>query len=184
MISVLLPALAACELLQQEEPLPEKISGVWELHQEESTTGQVDAIASILDKYPGCTWGRMTWTFDEDHLSLGLDVLCPAGVGDYYGCEVKARVPAVWHAKEGKFTVDAPVAARSRTVGIAEDAIPGPTKCEVSIAAGDYPVVRVRNQDWRWEMRTPNGKVFRLRLPRSDRPDFVSAIQSGGEATP
>jgi hypothetical protein len=125
---------------------------------------------------------------DRAHLVAGLDVLCPASVGDYYGCEVSARVPATWDEDAGKFVVEYPVAARSRTIGIGDDAIPGPTSCEVAVPAGDFPVVRVRNREWRWEMRTPNGKVYRLRLPRSDRPDFVSPIQGGpggaGEASP
>jgi hypothetical protein len=93
-------------------------------------------------------------------------------------------VPATWDAEAGKFTVAYPVAARSRTIGVADDAIPGPTSCEVSIPAGEYPVLRVRNQDWRWEVRSPSGKVLRLSLPKSDRPDFVSAIQPAPKEAP
>lgn len=192
-------SLAACT--NDKPPLPEKIQGLWELHQVETAGGQVDALDTVLARYPGCTWGRMTWTFEADHLKVGHDVLCPGAMDEYYGCEVAARVPAVWNETAGSWKVEYPVAVRSRTVGMGDDrpgapasaenpgaqrpdelgstgALGVPTSCEVTLAAGDYPVARVRNQDWRWEMRTPDGTVYRLRLPESDRPDFVAAIQS------
>ncbi|MEQ1571653.1 MAG: hypothetical protein ABMA64_38850, partial [Myxococcota bacterium] len=159
MFVVLLPALSGCDSLPTTNPQPERISGVWELHQDKLTDKQVDAVDFLLEKYPGCTWGRMTWDFQADHLEVALDLLCPAGVGDYYGCEVSVRVPATWDAAAGKLVVPHPVAARSRTVGIGEEAIGVPTSCEVAVAAGDYPVARVRNEDWRWEMAAPNGHV-------------------------
>lgn len=162
----------------QEKQLPEKIKGLWELHQVETAGGQIDARQLVEQRYPGCTWGRMTWTFDEDHVSVGYDVLCPAATGDYYGCQVAARVPSAWDPEAGSWHIEYPAAARSRTIGRDEAAIPVPTACEVTLAAGDYQVVRVREPDWRWEMKTPEGTVYRLRLPESDRPDFVAAINA------
>lgn len=168
--------LASC-LSEQKAP-PEKISGAWELHQVETAEGKVDALPSILSKYPACTWGRTTFTFTDQEIQVGLDVLCPTGAGDYSGCEVAASVPASWNDQLGQWTVPYPVAVRSRTNGIDEQAISGQTQCEVSLNAGTYEVERVypKGGEWRWEMRAPGGVVYRLRLPRSDRPDFVSAI--------
>lgn len=177
--------LVSCALQEQKTP-PEKIAGAWELHQVETATGTIDGLRWILDKYAGaateaskCSWGRMTWTFADDHIDVGVDVLCQTGAGDFYGCEVAATVPATWNADLGQWTVPYPVAVRSRTAGLDESAVAGPTQCEVSIDAGTYVVERVRptDGDWRWEMSAPKGVVFRLRLPRSDRPDFVSAIR-------
>lgn len=180
--------LAGCTLSEQKTT-PEKISGVWELHQVETASGTVEGLRWILDKYSGppssgagapkCTWARMSWTFADDHIDVGVDVLCQTGAGDFYGCEVAASVPATWNPDLGQWTVPHPVAVRSRTAGLDESAVAGPTQCEVSVDAGTYVVERVRPKegDWRWEMSAPKGVVFRLRLPRSDRPDFVSAIR-------
>lgn len=197
MITLVL-SLAACK--SDQPPVPEKIQGLWELHQVETEGGEVDALDTVLARYPGCTWGRMTWSFEEDHLEVGHDVLCPGESNtrgadptaappteaEYYGCEVAARVPAVWsvNGAVGSWKVEYPVAVRSRTVGRGDDALSIPTSCEVTLAAGEYPVARVRNHDWRWEMRTPDGTVYRLRLPESDRPDFVAAIRNRGGGQP
>ena len=190
MITLVL-SLVACKT--DQPPVPEKIQGLWELHQVETEGGEVDALDTVLARYPGCTWGRMTWTFEDDHLKVGHDVLCP-GVStgaspmeaEYYGCQVAARVPATWSVigSVGSWKVEYPVAVRSRTVGRGDEALSIPTSCEVTLAPGDYPVARIRNHDWRWEMRTPDGTVYRLRLPESDRPDFVAAIRNRGGELP
>lgn len=178
LISTVALALTTLGCQTPQKPLPEKIKGLWELHQVETAGGEVDEATIIAQRYPDCTWGRMTWTFDEGHLAAGYDVLCPAATGDFYGCQVSAQVPATWDPDKGQWHVDNGVGARSRTIGLEEDALPVPTSCEVTVAGGDYPVVRVRKPDWRWEMRTPEGTVYRLKLPESDRPDFVAAIKA------
>ncbi|MEQ1505099.1 MAG: hypothetical protein ABMB14_22890 [Myxococcota bacterium] len=187
-MNLFLVAIVACTA-DPSKAQPEKISGLWELHQVETAGGQVDADTVIKQRYPNCTWGRMTWKFEDDHLSVGYDVLCPAGpdpavATDYYGCQVSARVPATWDPAKGSWHVDNPVAARSRTMGKGDDALSVPTSCEVTVDAGDYPIVRVPKQPWRWEMGTPDGAVYRLRLPESDRPDFVAAIRGTVEGSP
>jgi hypothetical protein len=202
--------------LQQQPPLPEKIEGLWQLHQVETKdAGIVEAMDMLLKQYPDCSWGRMTWTFDADHIQAGVDVLCPADkpapvlpvstvpdaiapappptpiegedshLGEYFGCQVTTRVPAIWDTEGGSWKVEHTVKARSRTRGRDADALGVPTACELTLPMGDYPVARVTRQPWRWEMLTPDGSVYRLKLPDSDRPDFVAALRTlqgeGGE---
>lgn len=195
-------ALLACDdLLSQQPPLPEKIEGMWELHALEIRDGQVvDALPDLLKSYPGCTWGRRTWTFNADHIQAGLDLLCPAGPTgtvaapvpgepaeeggrpqqEYFGCQVTVRVPAIWDTEAGLWKVAHRMKATSRTVGRDADAIGVPTSCSLELPAGDYAVARVPKQPWRWEMLTPEGVVYRLKLPDSDRPDFVAALRGQG----
>jgi hypothetical protein len=184
----LLAGLAGCDLLNDfrgSAPLPEKIQGQWEVHQIETEGGIIAAEDAIAQQYPRCLWGRMTWTFDAGHVALAYDVLCPAAAGEYYGCEVSARVPAVWDEQAGAWSVEHPAYARSRTVGRGDEAISVPTSCQVAIQPGTYQLVRVRNQDWRWEMRSPDRmSVYRLRLPSSQRPDFVAAIAAAPPPPP
>lgn len=184
----LLAGLAGCDAvnaLRGQEPLPEKIQGRWEVHAIETEGGIVTAQEVIAQQYPRCLWGRITWTFDEGHVSLGYDVLCPADAGEFYGCEVSARVPAAWAEQAGAWEVAHPARARSRTVGRGDDSLTVPTSCQVTIQPGTYPVVRVRNQDWRWEMQSPDRtSVYRLKLPSSDRPDFVAAIAAAPTPPP
>jgi hypothetical protein len=209
--------LLGCSM-QQQPPLPEKIEGLWQLHQVETKdAGIVEAMDMLLQQYPDCSWGRMTWTFDADHIQAGVDILCPADVpalilpvstapgagslgpgspdaiappapavpaeGDdgpqheFFGCQVTARVPAIWDTEAGSWKVEDTVKARSRTRGRDADALGVPTSCELTLPMGDYPVARVTRQPWRWEMLTPEGSVYRLKLPDSDRPDFVAALR-------
>lgn len=168
----------------QAPDLPEKPKGLWELRQIKTEGGQIEGRTLVEQRYPGCTWGRMTWKFEDAHVSVGYDLLCPAAENDYYGCEVSVRVPAAWDPDRGQWHVDAPVSARSRTTGLSDEALPVPTSCEVSLPAGDYPVVRMsKKQEWQWEMQTPEGMVYCLQLPESDRPDFVAAMgrSTGGD---
>ena len=159
---------------------PEKITGLWELHQVETAKGEVAGVDAVLSRYPGCVWGRSTWKFSDDHVEAAIDVLCPANAAkdEMYGCSVTASVPAAWDVAAGSWKVTEPAAATSRTLGVADGAIELPTTCSVQVPAGDYPVARVRNQRWRWEMRTPDGTVYRLKQPDSDRPDFVTALRA------
>jgi hypothetical protein len=169
--------LAACN--GDKNALPEKIAGVWEVHQVETGKGEIDGLAAVLAAYPGCVWGRTTWDFTDDHVEVSTDVLCPASVtnDEFYGCSVTAKVPAAWDVKGGSWTVSEASTATSRTVGTGDGAMQTPTACRVTVEAGDYPVARVHGQKWRWEMRTPAGNVYRLSQPESDRPDFVAALQ-------
>ena len=181
-----------------QSDLPKKIVGTWELHQVEVAGGEVDAQTAVTNGHPGCTWGRMTLSFEEGSdegsggkakaekgaervpgfLSSTTDVLCPTNTtGELYGCTVSARVPAEWDVKAGKWVVTSGTTVRNRTRPLDASAMAGGTTCEAKVSSGDYPVVTVRGQKWKWEMRTPDGTVFRLRAPTSEHPDFVAAIQ-------
>jgi hypothetical protein len=177
--------LASCALTEQKSN-PERISGVWELDQVVTAEGPMDGRASILRNYPGCIWGRTTFAFSEAEMVVGLDILCPSGTGDYYGCEVQAAVPATWNPALGQWNLAYPAAVRERTAGLDAESIAGPTQCEVSVNAGVYEVERVypKDGDWRWEIRAPGGVIYRLGLPRSERPDFVSAIREKQPTVP
>ena len=62
--------------LDQQPPLPEKIEGLWQLHQVETKdAGIVEAMDMLLKQYPDCSWGRMTWTFDADANTWFVDNL-------------------------------------------------------------------------------------------------------------
>ena len=51
------------------------------------------------------------------------------------------------------------------------------TDCHVSLPAGDYVVAKVsRKPGWKWEMRSPEGTVYRL-AQAEERPDFVEALR-------
>lgn len=172
-----LPALLLVACTGSEDAPPEQIEGLWELHQIETDGQDVDASAALLAPTPDCSWARQTWRFQGDHLEVGTDVLCPVAPGEHAGCQVRARVPATWDPR-GHWVVGEPVTARSRTVGLGDGAMTRPTACAVTVAAGEYPVVRVRGQKWRWEMRTPAGTVYRLKPPDTDRPDFAGAMRA------
>ena len=98
-------------------------------------------------------------------------------LGAALAAPLAAQVPAAWDVAAGSWKVTEAASATSRTLGVGDGAIELPTTCSVAVQAGDYPVARVRNQRWKWEMRTPDGTVYRLRQPDSDRPDFVSALR-------
>ncbi|MBX2803898.1 MAG: hypothetical protein KTR31_39850 [Myxococcales bacterium] len=176
--------MAACG--QDENAPPPQILGLWQVHQVETGTGELDGMEVALRRFPGCTWARQTWNFTEDSIQVGHDVLCPiAGstTDEHVGCEVSAEVAASWDEAAGIWSVQSPVRARSRAKGLEGDAFGMPTTCTVEVAAGQYPVVRIRREDWRWEMRAPDGTVLRLKIPDSDDPDFVMAMR-GKEASP
>jgi hypothetical protein len=180
MLSSLL-VLAACTGDSSDPPV--KITGLWELHQVETAKGEIAGVDAVLSRYPGCVWGRSTWSFTDDHVEAAIDVLCPASEAkdEMYGCTVTAAVPAAWNATAGSWQIADAAAATSRTLGVGDGAIEVPTSCSVQVAAGDYLVRKVRNQRWKWEMRTPDGTVYRLRQPDSDRPDFVTALRGRDE---
>lgn len=185
-------ALFAIACQGDKNAAPEELVGTWQLHQVEIATGEVDATEALLPSYPGCLWGRQIWSFSDDggenkdgkrtgHLEATTDILCPVkkpgGKGDeYYGCTVTARVPASWDVAKGAWIVTDGTQARARTLPLDTAAIQGPTACEARVDAGEYPVARVRGEKWRWEMRTPDGAVVRLRTPDTERPDYVTAL--------
>ncbi len=184
-------AMFACKGNQAD--VPKKIVGTWEVHQVEVAGGEVDGGTAVTNTHPDCTWGRLTMTFEEDaptegaektpdrisgHVSATTDVLCPTKVpGEMFGCTVSARAAAEWDVKRGHWVVPHGSTVRNRTRPLDAAAIASGTTCEAKVATGNYEVVPVRNQKWKWEMRTPDGTVYRLRMPTSDRPDFVAALQ-------
>lgn len=184
-------AMMACKNKQAD--VPKRLEGTWEVAQIEVAGGEVEAKVAVTNGHPGCTWGRIVMAFDPDdpatsqvemtdaipgHLSTTTDVLCPTQVGgEMFGCTVTARVPATWQVRAGKWVVADGATVRNRTRPLDTGAIASGTSCEAKVSAGDYEVVQVRGQKWKWEMRTPEGTVYRLRAPQSERPDFVAALQ-------
>lgn len=176
MLTGLLTGLLGCN--QETNAPPPQISGLWQVHQVETGSGEIDGQAVALRQFPGCSWARQTWRFEGDRLVVEHDVLCPSSVeNEFVGCSVAAEVPATWEPTAGKWVVPASVRAKSRAVGLEAGALALPTACTVEVDAGDYPVLRMRGQDWRWEVGLPNGTVLRLRIPESDEPDFVMAMR-------
>ncbi len=188
MITVLLPilsiALVGC--LPEDEGPPRQIQGMWTVRQVETDREVVvDGTQLALQQFPGCTWARQTWHFSEDSVRMGYDVLCPGReAGEHYGCQVSVEAPATWDDAKGEWTVAHTAHARSRTLALEAGALDVPTTCHAHVQAGTYPVRRMQNQEWRWEMRVPTGRVLRLALPESDEPDFVSAMRSTNGGTP
>lgn len=185
-------AMLACKGNQAD--LPKKIVGTWEVHQVEVAGGEVDGPQAAVTSHPDCSWGRLTLTFEEDplpegtdkaqastvpgHVTATTDVLCPTKTtGELFGCTVSARAAAAWDVKGGKWVVPQGSTVKNRTRPLDATAISSGTSCEARLPSGEYEVVSVRNQKWKWEMRTPEGMVYRLRMPTSDRPDFVAALQ-------
>jgi hypothetical protein len=164
--------------LGNNDGLPPKIEGLFELHQVETASGELEAVDVIMGRFPGCHWGRMTWEFQGDRVVVGHDLLCPgANDQENFGCSVSLALEATWNAEQGSWTIPLGGSATSRTKGMDTLALKVPTMCSVTVPAGNYPVARVRNQQWRWEMGQPDGTVLRLKVADSDRPDFVRALR-------
>ncbi|MEN0062019.1 MAG: hypothetical protein AAGA48_07680 [Myxococcota bacterium] len=166
--------------LPSDDGPPKQIQGLWTVSQVETDKEVVvNGMQLALQQFPGCTWARQTWHFSENSVRMGYDVLCPSRDPDeFYGCQVSVEAPARWDDGQGTWTVDHTARARSRTLALEAASLDVPTTCHAHIEAGTYPVRRMQNQDWRWEMRVPNGRVLRLALPDSDDPDFVSAMRT------
>ncbi len=191
---VVLPLLFAFGCPADQNAPPEQLAGRWEVYQLELASGVVDAQDAVRAAYPDCVWGRQIWEFEapsgtaeaktSGYLSATTDVLCPVRKveqeTEYYGCTVTTRVPATWDATSGRWKVADGAVSRSRTLPMDTAAIPGPTVCEARIDAGEYLAVKVRGEKWKWEMRTPDGAVTRLRQPDTERPDFVAALINSG----
>ncbi len=159
--------------------LPPKIEGMYQLHQLETASGEIESLDVVLGAYAQCDWGRQTWEFQGDRVVVGHDVLCPGfDDGERFACSVSVAVPAEWDKELGKWTIPHGATATSHTSGLDDAALQVPTECTVKVSAGTYPVARIRNQRWRWEMGQPDGTVLRLRIADSDRPDFVRAIRA------
>jgi len=167
---------------------PEKLVGLWELHQVETSQGEIDSLAVVLADFPSCVWGRRTFLFGDGMLRVQNDVLCPSAVNhdEFYGCEVAVEVPAVWDDTDGsgKWVVSTRVSATARTKGLEAGSLDVPTTCTVAVAAGTYPVASVRGYEWRWEIQAPDGQVYRLRDPPNDNPDFVAALRGAPPPPP
>ncbi len=131
----------------------------------ETGGGIVRASDVVAGRHEGCAWGRELWRFEGDEAIVQNDVLCPAGRADEsFGCQVRVTGEATWDAARGVFVVPKRVGGMARFVGAKDSDIdPGHrTHCSVTLEAGEYPVARVRNGQWKWEMRTPAGSVLRL----------------------
>jgi hypothetical protein len=169
---------------------PKRIVGTWEVHQVELPEGVVEGEVAATAGHPGCGWGRQLLAFEESAgapagadlapgwISVTTDVLCPTEApGEMFGCTVTARAPAAWDLRAGKWVVPAGAVVESRTRPLDEAAIASGTTCRAEVATGDHLVVPVRGEKWKWEMRTPDGKVLRLRAPDHEKPDFVEAMR-------
>lgn len=181
-----LPLVAVLGCGQDDNAPPAQIKGLWQVHQYNTSSGVKNGEDVALARFPGCTWARQTWSFQDATLRVEHDVLCPGRRPDeYVGCQVAAEVPAQWDEAAGSWVVDTPVRARSRAVGLEPGAFGVPTSCTAEIEAGTYLVKRMVREVWRWEMRLPSGVVVRLKIPESDDPDFVMAMRRsrGAEGT-
>lgn len=181
MLPALLVLLACGPDPNAPPPQPE---GVLEVLEVETSGGEVSASDMVTGRNPGCIWGREIWQFDGTKVLVQNDVLCRGQRPDEsYGCQVRAIADATWDAERGMFVVPKRVGARGQFIGTKDSDIdPGPrTSCSVTVAAGEYPVARVRNGVWKWEMRTPAGMV--LRFARSDiKVDFGFAMAEAEKA--
>ena len=175
----------AC-LSDPDAPSPEP-EGFLEVLEVETGGGVVSATEVVKGRNPGCRWGREAWRFEDGHVYVQNDVLCSGRAkNEAYGCQVRAMAEAPFDAQRGVYTVPHRVDARGRFVGDRTSAIdPGErAHCAVSIVAGEYPVTRVRNGRWKWEIRTPAGMVLRV-LDTDGKVDFGFALeQSEAEAAP
>jgi len=189
MMTALLPFLATALFgcLDEPEGPPRQIQGLWTVSQVETDREVVvDGGQLALQQFPTCTWARQTWHFSEEGtVRMGYDVLCPGDRDqEYYGCQVSVEAPAAWDDAEGTWTIEHTARARSRTLALEVASLDVPTTCHAHLEAGVYPVRRMQNQDWRWEMRVPSGRVLRLSLPDSHEPDFVTAMRQTSGGTP
>ena len=175
-------ALAFSGCNQDENAAPPKIKGLWQVHQFKTSSGITDANEVTLARFPGCSWARQTWDFDDTTIRVEHDVLCPTPNREFVGCEVGTEVDAAWNDNDGQWVVGSTVSARSRAVGLEPGAFSLPTSCTVEIEAGSYLVKRMSREIWQWEMRLPSGVVLRLKIPESDDPDFVMAMRQATEA--
>ena len=163
---------------QGEMAAPARISGLWQVHQFNTSSGPRNGEDVALSRFQGCTWARQTWSFGEGTIRVEHDVLCPSAVRDeFVGCQVAAEVPAEWDEAQSAFIVETSMRARSRAIGLEPGSFGLPTSCTVEIEAGTYPVKKMVREVWNWEMRLPSGVVARLKIPESDDPDFVMAMR-------
>jgi hypothetical protein len=140
------------------------IEGTWEVH--DPAGGQ-------------CAWERHTYTFGPSTLRSTVDVLCPGAGGEHVGCTVSAELPAT-RDETGRWQVAGSIVARATSEGTGDKALPAST-CWASLEPGAYPVAKVRNAQWKWEVKTPSDDVLHLRRADTDRPDFVAALRADPE---
>jgi hypothetical protein len=161
-IPALLIAFAACAPTQGSTP--PRIDGTWEVADH--------ALAG------GCRWERATWTFGGETVAAKIDALCGDEAPEHTGCSVAAESPAGFDAATGRWQVERPVEVTAEAASVGGEHPLTPTSCSVTLPAGLYGFTKVRGEDWKWAMATPDGAQVRLRVPSSDHPDFVSALQS------
>lgn len=152
--------LAGCG--SSEDGPTDRIEGTWEVHAA-AESGQ-------------CAWERQTYTFGPSTVRATVDVLCPGAGGEHVGCTVSAELPATWDPN-GRWQVTGSLVARASAQGTGDKALPAST-CWAALEPGNYPVAKVRNQPWKWEVTTPSARKLKLRRPDSARPDFAAALRA------
>mgnify|MGYP000023227543 CR=1 FL=1 len=154
-------------------PRPDGEFRVVAVHTSEATIPGPDA---ILGGYPGCIWGQQSFTFTKDRVATEISVLCPSDKENALACQVNVRGEAFWDAEGGRFVVPNRAKGTGAFVSHNEEEPPKDLAgCEVVLAKGEYPVARIYNGQWKWEVRTPDGSVHRL-VAAEARPDFVGAM--------
>ncbi len=156
---------------------PPRPDGTFAVLSVEMSGAEVDGRDVVTGRFPGCTWGQETLTFRESSMQVDVAVLCPQKGGvEAYGCEVGVTAAATWDAARGVFVVPHAVQGKGQFLAIRET---GPSKaltgCDYTLEAGEWPVARVRNGSWKWEVRSPSGTVHRLDKASSE-PDFATAM--------
>jgi hypothetical protein len=157
---------------------PPRPEGLLQVIQVERTGGDiVEGHQAFLDRQPNCLWAREAWRFADDHFTVQNDFLCPSGVpNESFACTIRVRVDAAWDATTGSFRVERRFAGQARFIGVGDPTTDGErTRCALAIEPGEYRVSRVRNGQWKWELRGPSGDVLRLD-PGDERPDFTAAV--------
>lgn len=160
---------------------PPRPDGLLQVIEVETGTGVASGSAYVRARQPACGWGREVWWFEEGKITVQNDFVCAAASPDEaYACTVRMVADASWDAARGVFVVPRAVRGRARFSGVGDPVTSGErTRCSLEIAAGEYPVARVRNGQWKWEVSTPAGVVLRLG-PGDARPDLTAAMRELG----
>ena len=171
---------------------PPRPEGLLQVLDVEVDGGVTPAAEVVRARREGCGWGREVWWFDEGKLTVQNDFVCAAGSADEaYACSVRVSADAVWAPERGVYTVAQEVRGLARFVAVDEPVKPKPgkppppvsrverTRCAMTLAAGEYTMARVRNGQWKWEMRTPAGAVLRMDLG-DERADLTAAMRALG----
>jgi hypothetical protein len=139
-----------------------------------------------------CRWERATWTFGENTVASSLDALCSDEAGHHAGCTTTAVSPAGFDTATGRWMVERPIAVRSESTSVINEAEADPhappdlpaSACAATLDAGPYAFTKVRGEDWKYTMTTPGGASVRLKVPNSEHPDYVAALKTDPPTDP